>query len=118
MQTHFNIFGDSVELLVLSRQTNGAFSIGRQTSKPGGGPPPHFHQNEDEVFSVVTGRFEIFNGETGQRSRRTASSSLLAEKFTAFETAETSMELSNSLAPAPLSTSSSKVFPATSCRKT
>ncbi|WP_083344173.1 cupin domain-containing protein [Terriglobus roseus] len=40
------------------------FSIGRQTCKPGSGTPPHVHQHEDEVFSVVTGHFEIFNGES------------------------------------------------------
>lgn len=64
MKTHFQIFGEPVELLVLSKQTGGAFSIGRQTCKPGSGVPPHFHQKEDEVFSVISGRFEIFNGET------------------------------------------------------
>lgn len=64
MKLHFDIFGEPVELLVTSEQTGGAFSIGRQTCQPGGGPPPHFHEHEDEVFSVVSGRFEIFNGET------------------------------------------------------
>ena len=64
MRTRFDVFGEPVELLVLSSQTGGAFSIGRQTCKPGSGTPPHLHHNEDEVFSVVTGRFELFNGET------------------------------------------------------
>ena len=64
MRTHFDIFGEPVELLVTSQQTGGAFSIGRQTCRPGSGVPPHTHQHEDEVFSVVSGRFEIFNGES------------------------------------------------------
>lgn len=64
MQTRFDIFGEPVELLVTSAQTGGNFSIGRQTCKPGSGTPPHVHQKEDEVFSVVTGRFEIFDGAT------------------------------------------------------
>ncbi len=64
MQTKFNIFGEPVELLITSDQTGGAFSIGRQTCGPGSGVPPHIHQHEDEAFSVVSGRFEIFNGET------------------------------------------------------
>lgn len=63
MKTKFDIFGEPVELLVTSEQVHGAFSIGRQTCKPGSGTPPHIHQNEDEVFSVVNGRFEIFDGE-------------------------------------------------------
>ena len=62
MQMHFDVFGEPVELLVTSEQTNGGFSIGRQTCAPGSGTPPHIHHNEDEVFSVVTGRFEIFDG--------------------------------------------------------
>ena len=64
MKRHFNIFGEPVELLVGSAQTGGAFSIGRQTCKPGSGTPPHVHHNEDEVFSVVAGRFEIFHNDT------------------------------------------------------
>lgn len=64
MQTRFDIFGEPVELLVLSQQTGGCFTLGRQTCKPGSGTPPHTHEHEDEVFSVVSGRFEIFNGET------------------------------------------------------
>lgn len=63
MKTTFDIFGEPVELLVTSAATGGAFSIGRQTCKPGSGVPPHTHQHEDEVFSVVAGRFEIFNGD-------------------------------------------------------
>jgi len=64
MQTKFDIFGEPVELLITSDKTGGAFSIGRQTCKPGSGTPPHVHEHEDEVFSVVSGRFEIFNGES------------------------------------------------------
>jgi mannose-6-phosphate isomerase-like protein (cupin superfamily) len=63
MKRNFDIFGDPVEMLVFSEQTDGAFSIGRQTCKPGGGPPPHIHHREDEAFSVISGRFELFNGE-------------------------------------------------------
>lgn len=62
MKRKFEIFGEPVELVVLSSETGGAFSIGRQTCKPGGGTPPHSHAFEDEVFSVVSGRFEIFDG--------------------------------------------------------
>ena len=62
MKTKFDISGDPVELLVTSDQTGGCFSIGTQTCKPGSGTPPHVHQHEDEVFSVVSGRFEFFDG--------------------------------------------------------
>lgn len=64
MQRNFDIFGEPVELLVLSEQTGGSFSMGRQTCQPGSGTPPHLHQHEDEVFSAIEGRFEIFDGTT------------------------------------------------------
>ena len=54
LETHFHIFGQPVELLVLSKQTGGAFSLGRQTCAPGEGTPPHMHLHEDEVFSTVS----------------------------------------------------------------
>jgi mannose-6-phosphate isomerase-like protein (cupin superfamily) len=60
----FDVFGEPVELLITSAQTNGAFAIGRQTCAPGSGVPPHLHHHEDEAFSVVTGRFEFFDGNT------------------------------------------------------
>lgn len=64
MKREFDIFGEPVEIIVTSEQVHGAFSIARQTCEPGGGPPPHSHENEDEVFSVISGRFELFNGES------------------------------------------------------
>jgi len=64
LKTQFPVFGDPVELVVLSETVNGFFSIGRQTCQPGGGTPPHMHLHEDEVFSVISGRFEIYNGDT------------------------------------------------------
>ena len=63
MQTHFEVFGEPVELIVTSDKTGGMFSVGRQTCAAGSGTPPHLHHNEDEAFSVVSGSFEIFNGD-------------------------------------------------------
>lgn len=58
----FHVFGELVELLVPSSKTNGSFSQLIQTSPPGGGPPPHVHQFEDEIFRVLEGEFEFFDG--------------------------------------------------------
>lgn len=33
-----------------------------QFCPPGGGPPPHVHTNEDELFIVFEGEFEMFDG--------------------------------------------------------
>jgi quercetin dioxygenase-like cupin family protein len=58
----FKVFGETVEILVTSESTNGSFCMLVQTSPPGGGPPPHSHTFEDEIFTVIEGDFEIFDG--------------------------------------------------------
>lgn len=58
----FNVFGERVEVIVSSKETNGTFCVIRQYSGPGGGPPPHVHSKEDEFFTVIDGEFEIFDG--------------------------------------------------------
>jgi uncharacterized cupin superfamily protein len=59
----FHVFGEQVEILVTTASTNGSFCMLVQTSPPGGGPPPHLHQFEDEIFTVLEGEFELFDGE-------------------------------------------------------
>lgn len=34
-----------------------------QTTMPGGGPPPHIHEREDELFLALDPGFELFNGQ-------------------------------------------------------
>ena len=58
----FTVLGEPVEVLVDGQMTNGAFSVITQTSPPGGGPPPHSHANEDEIFTAIDGDFELFDG--------------------------------------------------------
>jgi quercetin dioxygenase-like cupin family protein len=58
----FTVLGEPVEILVDSQMTNGAFTVLTQTSPPGGGPPPHSHTREDEIFTVLEGDFELFDG--------------------------------------------------------
>lgn len=60
----FNIFGDPIEVLVNAEMSNGASTVLIQSVRPGGGPPPHSHTNEDETFVVLDGDFELFgNGQ-------------------------------------------------------
>ena len=61
--TVINVFGEPIEIIASSATTNYSFVIGLQTSPPGGGPPPHRHLGEDEVFTVIDGEFEFFDGE-------------------------------------------------------
>ena len=58
----FPVFGETVEIFVTSEETKGSFCILVQTSPPGGGPPPHFHQFEDEIFTPIEGEYELFDG--------------------------------------------------------
>jgi uncharacterized cupin superfamily protein len=58
----FPVFGETVEILVTSESTNHSFCMLVQTSPPGGGPPPHTHTFEDEIFSVMEGEYELFDG--------------------------------------------------------
>jgi quercetin dioxygenase-like cupin family protein len=60
--TVIQVFGEPIEILASSTATNHAFVVGLQTSPPGGGPPPHRHLGEDEIFTVVDGKFEFFDG--------------------------------------------------------
>lgn len=58
----FKVFDETVEILVTSESTNGSFCMLVQTSPPGGGPPPHFHKYEDEIFTSLEGEYELFDG--------------------------------------------------------
>lgn len=42
--------------------TNGRFSLIEVTGGPGGEPPLHLHQNEDELCYVLEGKLKVFRG--------------------------------------------------------
>src|ERR1043166_1813247 len=43
--------------------TGGAFGVAELVSQPNGGPPPHIHRREDEMFLVLNGDFMFAQGE-------------------------------------------------------
>jgi quercetin dioxygenase-like cupin family protein len=49
-------FGNVVSVLIAGDQTNDSLAVMFDTTPPGGGPPPHIHANEDELFLVVEGQ--------------------------------------------------------------
>ena len=57
------VAGDLVTLKVVGEDTDGAFVLGEEVSPPGGGPPPHVHRREDEMFCVLEGEYEFLVGE-------------------------------------------------------
>jgi len=56
-------FGDTTTFHLTGDQTGGRYTVFTSITQPGGGPPPHRHENEDEWFLVQEGRAEFFNGE-------------------------------------------------------
>ena len=57
-------FGDEVMIHLDGERTGGAVTMWTGTLPPGGGPPPHYHLNEDETFHVLEGRIAfLLNGE-------------------------------------------------------
>ena len=52
-------FGDRVTFHLTGEQTGGRCTVFSVETPPGGGPPPHWHENEDEIFHVLEGRAEF-----------------------------------------------------------
>jgi quercetin dioxygenase-like cupin family protein len=61
-RTIITVFGEAIEIVASSTSTNYTVVMGVQTSPPGGGPPPHRHLGEDEMFTVIDGEYEFFDG--------------------------------------------------------
>jgi quercetin dioxygenase-like cupin family protein len=55
--------GDVYRFLVTGAETGGAYFAMEATVAPGGGPPPHIHRDEDEMFFVVEGECGIQLGQ-------------------------------------------------------
>jgi len=54
---------DLVSTYVTAEQSGGAYSVIETVAQPGGGPPPHRHNREDEIFYILEGSFEMLLGE-------------------------------------------------------
>ena len=58
-----NVIGDNQNIKLTGEDTGGQFTLIEQFNDPGIGIPPHVHENEDEVFQVLTGEVEMTVGE-------------------------------------------------------
>ena len=65
---------DLMEILVTREQSGGRYDVIRATVQPGGGPPPHCHSREDEMFYVLAGEFEFVRND--ERFTATAGASV------------------------------------------
>jgi quercetin dioxygenase-like cupin family protein len=57
----FSVFGDRVDVIVDKATSNGLSTVMLQLVAPGGGPPPHSHTREDEIFTPLEGNFEFLS---------------------------------------------------------
>jgi quercetin dioxygenase-like cupin family protein len=58
-----NVIGDNQLIKLTGADTNNQFTLIEQDNSPGIGIPPHVHENEDEVFKVISGSVEITIGD-------------------------------------------------------
>jgi quercetin dioxygenase-like cupin family protein len=71
-------FGDRVTFRLTGRETGGKYTAFLVETPPGGGPPPHVHDREDEWFQVLEGEVEFFSA--GQWTKVEAGSSVFAPR--------------------------------------
>src|SRR5690242_13377405 len=53
----FWLVQDLITPLISAGQTGGPYELAHGMVHPGGGPPPHVHHREDEMFYVLDGSF-------------------------------------------------------------
>ena len=54
-------FGDEMHLHLDGAQTGQRLSLWTNVTPPGGGPPPHYHLHEDEIFVVLEGKARFYD---------------------------------------------------------
>lgn len=60
MGKELSAFGNVLTVMLAGEQTGETIMVASEWTSPGGGPPPHIHQNEDEIFLVIEGRIHYF----------------------------------------------------------
>jgi mannose-6-phosphate isomerase-like protein (cupin superfamily) len=57
------VLGDLYTFKITGKETMGAFTVIEQVIQREGGPPPHIHRREDELFYVLEGKFSFMCGD-------------------------------------------------------
>ena len=60
---HVAVVGDVYTILITGEQTAGRYALIDMFVPPGGGPPPHRHLAEDELFTITEGSITFAAGE-------------------------------------------------------
>ena len=53
-------FGNEITIHLSAAETDGKYTLFTDVTPPGGGPPLHYHLNEDEWFFILEGRAEVY----------------------------------------------------------
>lgn len=57
------VYADTYTVKLSADLTNGSLSLMEASVPPGGGPVPHTHAHEDEIFYLLSGELEFLSGE-------------------------------------------------------
>lgn len=76
--TVMEAFGDRATFRLTGAETGGKYTAFMLETPPGGGPPPHVHDREDEWFHVLEGEVEFFSA--GQWTKVEVGSVVFAPK--------------------------------------
>lgn len=57
------VVGDVYRFLATGEETNGRYAMWEAWVTPGGGPPPHIHEREEEAFYVLEGEITFHIGD-------------------------------------------------------
>ncbi len=63
-----SVIGERVTCKVVGEESEGAWSLFEVSVPPGGGPPPHSHDEFDEAYYVLEGELELLAGERTVRA--------------------------------------------------
>ena len=56
------VLTDRGMIYTTSKETGGQYAVVESIVQPGGGPPPHLHHREDELFYILEGTFSMVLG--------------------------------------------------------
>ena len=59
----FNVLGHAITTLLAKPNSGGNYYVFECITPPGHGIPPHVHDREDEIISIVEGEFSILLGD-------------------------------------------------------
>lgn len=59
----FNVLGHSITALLAQQNTDGNYYVFECITPPGHGIPPHVHDREDEIISIVEGEYSVMIGD-------------------------------------------------------